>query len=203
MFRPLLFALGLALCAAPASAITMNFSCLTNFNECPAGASKIELGVFAGGTGSVYVAMPGQVELVVRNLTSNTGIEAAYVSASSLIAGVASVTNTAAVSFVQGVTDSRPAVLPGGGAFSWPTVLMSTGSGLKAPEYVGPGEDLVIVLDLIQGTTAQAVIAALQSGAIRVGVLLNDDGLITVPEPAAIFLLGAAALAVGRRRRQR
>lgn len=195
MFRPLMLIVSLVLFAAPAVATTIPLSCATGFNACPAGEAEIQLDVTdLGGA---------QVSIVVSNLTSSSDIEALYVSASSLIAGIASVTSTPDVDFAAGALGGRPAALPGGGAFTWPIVVSTTGTGLGAQEYVSAGESVELILDVSNFGTSADLVAAIQAGDIRVGVLLNDDGLISVPEPTMAMLLGVGALAAMRRRARR
>lgn len=196
MLRSLQAIVVLLLLSAPASASTFGFECLTSFAACPAGETQIQLEVESAGADHVL--------FVLTNLGPSFDVEAVYLEANNLFSSLVAVTNTPDVGFFIGLTPGTPPIVPGGGAFSWPLVTSSIGFGSGAQAYLGAGEELVILAELNPGSTAQDVIAALTAGIFHVGVLLDDDGLITVavPEPTLAALLGAAAVALLARRRR-
>jgi hypothetical protein len=198
MLRPVLTVLVLLLLAVPASANTISqtfgFECLTNAAACPGGEGEVELTITHGAAGEVVFTL----DFVG---VSALGLQAVYFEANPLLVDIVSVTHTADVGFVIGGQPKVPAVLPGGDASSWPLMVSTIGEGAGAPEYVTSGEQLVIVVSHAPAAFPEDVLAALFSGDFRVGILLGDDGLVTVPEPMLLGLLGIAGLAFAGRRR--
>ncbi len=72
---------------------------------------------------------------------------------------------------------------------------------------IGPGEWVTIEFDLVGGTL-QDVLDELNSGALRVGVHIQDftdgssESAVNVPEPATICLFGLGGLALLRKRKK-
>ncbi len=199
MLRSVLTVFAFLLFAMPASANTITshtfgFECLTSARSCPSGEADVELSVSAGGAGEVVFTL----DFVG---TSVFQMQAVYFETNTLLASLVSATNTTDVAFVIGPHGNVPTSLVGGGAFSWSPIVSTTGTVEDQTGYLDSGEQLVIVASLAQGVTADAIAAAIGSGAFRVGIFLADDGLITVPEPLLLGLLGVAGLAFAGRKR--
>lgn len=200
MLRSVLTVLVFLLLAVPASANTISqsfgFECLTSAAACPGGEGEVELTVTDGAAGELVFTL----DFVGM---SAFGVQAVYFEANPLLVSILSVTNTPDVGFVIGGQPTVPSSLPGGGSSSWPLMVSTTGVGGADPAYLTSGEQLVIVASLAPTAFAEDVIDALFSGDFRVGILLGDDGLATVPvpEPALLGLLGLAGLAYAGRRR--
>jgi hypothetical protein len=107
----------------------------------------------------------------------------------------------------------NPSNLPGGNSLSPPfqADFRATADPPPPTNGVGPGEAVGLALTLQSGVDWDAVIGALDSAALRVGLHVQsfpngssasfvNDGV--VPEPAAILLVGSVLLILGRRLRK-
>jgi len=128
---------------------------------------------------------------------------------SPLFQGIASIYGMTGVAFSAG---GSPPVLPGGNNLSPPfdEDLLATAAQPPPHNGVGPGEAVGLVLTLEPSMDWDAVIGALGSRSLRVGLRVQsfpDESSASfvnvVPEPAAILLVGTALLVLGRRLRAR
>jgi hypothetical protein len=210
LLAPVLF----LLISSSASAAQFGFECIT-FNL----ASDCLIGELQS---SVEVTDPGGNQ-VLFTLTNN-GLDAAtiigvYFDDGLLLglSGLIDADDDALGSFGDpGVDFSPPAVpseLPGSVMASPPfvtTVGFSADADPPAPARgVSPGESLGVVFDLGGGGTFADVINQMNTGAIRVGIMVGFDlsggseSLVNVPEPSAALLLASALVGLAALRRSR
>lgn len=131
---------------------------------------------------------------------------------SGLLTGIVAFDAGPGVSFEQG---AKPGNLPGGNEVGF-FAVWSAGSTSKqggvAANGINPGEWLVISLSVKPGTDLAALTAALDSGAIRLGLhiqALSDgesDGYVSkgreVPEPGSFLLLGLGLMGAAALRKR-
>ena len=184
-----------ALLAAPATASTVGFSCITGGPDCAIGEAQLEI--------AFTDQAPGVIAVVVRNAGPAASlISEVFFSDSAHLVAVSSVTDNPVISYEIGVD---PAGLFGSSGIVWH--LGVTG---RPERMAGPGQELTIVLDVV-GLTAAGLEELIRHGEIVVGVRVVDfssggaesfvSGPVNVPEPGVALLLVAGALAARRRAR--
>jgi len=220
----LLFAstLFVAAFAVRADILTYGFSCITPSNPaaCAIGEAQLYMDVVGNGQSvqigsSTYSPASGQVLFRFYNIgPSSSVITAIYYDhpdLSPLFQGIAAIYGMTGVAFSTG---GSPPVLPGGNSLSPPfdEDFLATAEEPPPQNGVGPGEAVGLALTLWPGVDWDAIIGALDSGSLRVGLHVQSfpDGSSAsfvngdvVPEPAAILLVGTALLMLGRRLRAR
>jgi len=192
--------------AAPASALTLGFDCLTGnlAGDCAIGESQLVVDVNDIGGGSV--------EFHFRNLGPLASvISEIYFDDGSLLA-LSSVIDGPGTNFEPG---ANPPNLPGGQNASPPFQVTATflAEAIPAPSMngAGPSEWVKIQYTLQGGQTYADVINELASGDLRIGIHViafasgGSESFINVPvpEPGTGLLvgLGLAGMATLRRRR--
>jgi len=221
MRRPALTAISLfAALVARADILTYSFSCITDSNPaaCAIGEAQLFMDVVGNGQSvqigsSTYSPASDQVLFRFYNIGPwSSVITAIYFDQpglSPLFQGIAAIYGMTGVAFSAG---GSPPVLPGGNNLSPPfdEDLLATAAQPPPHNGVGPGEAVGLVLTLEPSMDWDAVIGALGSRSLRVGLHVQsfpDESSASfvnvVPEPAAILLVGTALLVLGRRLRAR
>jgi hypothetical protein len=195
--------LGFFFAPEPALATSFGFGCITNNSatDCAIGDTQL----------SVNVTSPaaGRIQFDLTNVGGNAAVIAGVYwddSGSDLLGSIASIVPGGGVSFS---VDGSPPDLPGGKSIS-PAFVAGFRVNANAPapkNGVNPGTTLGVIFNLDSGVTPAEVIAAMNSGALRVGlhVIAFEDGgsesFVNVPEPASVLLVatGALGLVVVRR----
>lgn len=190
----------LALAAFTAEAQNYSFSCITNNNaaDCATGQTQFSLSVTDTGS-------------VVNFTFANSGPGASSItdiyfdwatSMTPLTTGVLT-DSGAGVSFSWGAS---PPNLPGGSSIGFVTDLAADSNSPAQPMGVNPGEWLNVAF-----TTDQDLIAALNSGALRVGIHTQgyvgggSESLVVspIPEPETYAMLAAGLALLGWQVRRR
>ncbi|NNL68149.1 MAG: hypothetical protein HKP30_18005 [Myxococcales bacterium] len=205
--RKILFVASAAalLWAAPASAMTFGFGCLTNnlAGDCAIGEAQLSVDVLDIGGGSV------------RFLFSNAGPDASaiaevYFDDGSLLA-LSTVIDGPGVDFEP---DASPPNLPGGQnavpPFQVTAGFLAEASSPPPQNGVGPGEWLAIDFTLQGAQTHADVLSELDDGTLRIGIHVIGFGSggsesfihTPVPEPGHAALVGCVALAFAAARRR-
>lgn len=187
------------------------FSCITNRNVSNASVgSQLKVDVIDPGWGNQ-----------VRFEFTNTGTKAGSITdiyfhdASNILASFGWVQNQTGVNFVAG---ANPATLSGGSAVGFVTDTVLNTESTSTAYGVNPGEKVGITLNLGAGKMFSDVVAAISTGAIRMGVQMtgftylgsesfvntttNTSPVPVTPEPSALALGGLACLGLLRRRRK-
>ncbi|MEY4588817.1 MAG: hypothetical protein RL497_893 [Pseudomonadota bacterium] len=205
----------LASSAIQASAVTLDFHCITpnTSASCAIGENQFSVDMLAGSTAN-------QVNFTFRNTgIYQSGIDAVYFDAGSL----ASITGLidkdqggglAGVDFTEG--DANPSHLPNGNNIN-PNFVVSAGllADSDAPvskNAINTGEWLTVQFNISSGRTFNDLITELTTGDLRVGVhalgFANNGASVSlvnnapVPVPAAFWLLGSGLLALLTRLRK-
>jgi hypothetical protein len=223
MRRPALTAIFLfAALVARADILTYSFSCITPSNPaaCAIGEAQLFMDVVGNGQ-SVQIGddtrspAANQVLFRFRNIGPLESVIAAIYfdqpHLSPLFQGIAAIYGMTGVAF--SVVEDNPCNLPGGNSLSpaFDEDFCATADPPPSKKGVDPGEAVGLALTLQSGVDWDAVIGALDSAALRVGlhVLSFPDGSSAsfvndgvVPEPAAILLVGSVLLILGRRLRK-
>ena len=205
---------------ARADILTYSFSCISsNPAACAIGEAQLFMDVVGNGQSvqigsSTYSPASDQVLFRFYNIGPwSSVITAIYFDQpdlSPLFQGIAAIYGMTGVAFSVG---GNPSNLPGGNSLSpqFQADYWATANEPPPQNGVGPGEAVGLALTLQSGVDWDAVIGALDSAALRVGLHVQDfpnrlsasfvnDGV--VPEPAAILLVGSVLLILGRRLRK-
>lgn len=197
----------LATSAVQASALTLNFHCITpnTATDCAIGEGQFTVDMLAGTSTT-------QANFTFRNTGSQkSAIEAIYFDAGSLanITGLIDkdqgVGGLVGVDFTAG--SASPPNLPNGNLIN-PNFLVSAGllADSDAPTSkngIDPGEWLTIQFNISNGRTFNNLITELQTGDLRIGmhaIAFADGSSVSlvnnavVPVPGALWLLGSGLL---------
>jgi hypothetical protein len=198
--------LAFSLClAAPATAVTLGFDCITNnlAGDCAIGEAQLTVDVTDPGGGMITFTFKnaGPAASSITDVYWDDGV----------LLGIHSITNTPGL--VEFSNPASPGDLPGGNEAS-PPFVASAGFSADSdapvqPLGVNPGEMLVVTFTLINGNTFADAIADLTDGSVRVGIHVQgfasggSESLVNlpVPEPGtfALFASGVLGIALARR----
>jgi hypothetical protein len=202
--------LAMLMCGAsssPAAADTYGFSCITanTPGDCSILQAQLQLEVTAGSFNQVEFKF-------INSGPANSSITDVYFDdlLPPVLGTPVTITDSGAgVSFKTGCS---PKSLPGGNAYSFSTSYCADSSSPTQPMGVNPGEWLKVAYTLQGGSTFAQVIAALNSGAYRVGIHVqgfatggSESGINVppppqVPEPLTLTLLAIGAITAASRR---
>jgi hypothetical protein len=209
---PLLLLLAAALVSQAARAVS--FTCIRNDgyseSECQIGESQFSasLSDLGGGQALLTFSNSGPLASIIADVYIDDDANA--------ISGIASIQNSTGVQFSVGAT---PPDLPGGNEAT-PVFSASLSADADAPTGTGkngvdPGESVGLVLGLASGVSFADLQAALDAGALRLGIhgqglgatggsesFVNGGGG-ALPEPTAGLLFGLGTVVVLRRSRLR
>lgn len=202
--------------AGMAHAASFGFQNITNNNAANAAAGEAQLSL------SVIAGMGGTAQFTLSNASGGvaSGVRAIWIdNTAGVLLAISTITNSGGVDFTSGVTGA----LPGGETVDF-TSSDALGLTAKPPPPVNginPGESLTWTYSLVGGFGIDDVIAALNSGELRVGVHMigfadgGSEGFVTVgdnppppPPPSvipaplggAMACIGFAGIAARRRR---
>jgi hypothetical protein len=194
-----------SLAAAPALSLTLDFGCISGnlANDCTIGEAQLQVDVSDNGGSQVLF-------LFSNNGPDDSSITDIYFDDGSLL-GISTV-----VDDPPNVSFSVPAVpseLPSAGNAS-PVFVTTSGFSADADpppslQGVNPGETVGIIFDLIGGQDFADVLAELDSGALRIGIHVQDyasggsESFVNVPVPepstAALVAMGLGLVALRRK----
>jgi hypothetical protein len=197
--------LAYGVCAAPASATTLSFECITGnlAGDCAIGEAQLTVDVtFHEGVHVLFeFKNSGPLAASITDVYFDDGT----------LLSINSIINGTGVDFSEG---ADPGNLPGGNTLN-PAfdATFSADSNPPVPQNgVNPGETLGVLFNLQPGGTFADVIGELADGTLRVGIHVQafdsggSESFVNgpVPVPAAIWLLGSGLLGligIAKRRR--
>jgi hypothetical protein len=192
-----------SLAAAPASAVTFGFGCITNnlAGDCAIAEAQMSVDV---------TDAAGQALFTFSNTgADDSSITDVYFDDGALLSIVLIINSPPDVEFSLGAI---PSELPGANNASPPFVttpgFSSDADEPIASNGVNPGEMLGIQFDLQGGQSFADVLADLANGSLRVGIRVQDfasggsESLVNIPEPATGLLVAMGLCVIGRRTRQ-
>jgi len=208
-FAGLLAGATLVFGASPASALLVNFECISNntTKDCETGENQLQADL-TGGPGA------NQVSFTFTNSgPKDSSITAVYFDDGTLSA-IASILDGTGVDFEEGAS---PPNLPAGNEANpaFEADFAADAEPPTEPNGVNPNETLTIVFDLLMGSTLTDTENALRDGSLRIGLhvqgfkkggsesFVNVPPGGVVPEPSIGLLLAAPALVALARRRKR
>jgi hypothetical protein len=208
MLRCLSLAFLLIAFAAPASAVTFTFDCISgnSASDCGIGESQLGLEVLdlGGGQISITISNEGADFNSVANVYVNDGLGA--------LLALASIIDGAGVSFEEG---GAPGNVPAGNEVGFDADFAASATAPKPKTGENPGEMVTLVFDLASGYSFADVIIGLTSGELRVAThviafesgksesFVNNTVPGGVPEPSSLALLGLVVGAFAWRGRGR
>lgn len=198
--------------APSASALTLNFSCITNNNATDCATAEAQLSVTLSDLGG------GQVLFSFANAGPGaSSITDVYFDDGTLL-GIAGLIDAddnalgpfgdAGVDFTQG---AAPPELPGGNTIGFVTTagFLADSDPPAQPNGVNPLETLGVVFNLAGGGTYADILAEIASGELRIGIHVQgfagggSESLVNVPEPGSALLIGLGLATLASRRVRR
>lgn len=201
--------------AGMAHAASFGFQNITNNNALHAAAGESQLSL------SVVAGSGGMAQFTLTNAAGGmaSGVRGVWIdNAAGVLAALGTISNTTGVVYTAGSSGA----LPGGESVDF-TPTHALGLTAKPPppvNGVNPGESLTWTYSIVGGFGIDDVIAAMNSGELRLGLHLiglpngGSEGFVTVgneppppppsviPAPLGGMLAGAGLVAIGARRRR-
>jgi hypothetical protein len=176
----------------------VSFGCLSSSSKCAVGEAQLSVEVLA--------AAPGQVSFRLINEGDEplTASQLFFDDVAGVLGDLLSVLDDVGVVFLEG---GKPDDLKGGKKIGFEADAFVSAAKPAKDNGVNPGEDVLVLFALAGTHTFEDVIAALESGGLRIGINAKRAYVNvttgTVPEPGKLCLLalGLGATVWSARRR--
>lgn len=186
------------LAAAPASAVSLAFDCITGNSATDCGIATSQLSVVIEAFGA------DQARLQVVNTGPAASVYSRILLDGTVLSSVDAIVNGPGVAFAS----IAPGVLPGGNGnpYLFTADLEVTANNPMPQNGIGPGEGLVVVFDIAAGFSFADVLDALADGSLRIGMHVQSfasggsESVLNrpVPEAHTMLLLGLGLAGLGR-----